>query len=173
MQLFRDAIDECGFMDLGFIGSKLAWSKHVANDNSIWERLDKGLATNNWFLKFPGTLVHHLQCHLLDHSPLFISLSGLETLARKKIFGLKKCGYLILDVLRQLRPHGILVYMMWKMGQSFKKFRSVEGIWQDGTGMSLGMLGKNWKLKKNYCSKLRGRQWLVGQIAKLESWKLQ
>ena len=128
MQLFRDAIDECGFMDLGFIGSKLAWSKHFVNDNSIWERLDKGLATNNWFLKFPGTLVHHLQCHLLDHSPLFISLSGLETLARKKFFGLKKCGYLILDVLRQLRPHGILVYMMWEMGQSFKKFRSVEGI---------------------------------------------
>ena len=35
MQLFREAINECSFMDLGFIGSKYTWSKHFDNGVSI------------------------------------------------------------------------------------------------------------------------------------------
>ena len=84
MQLFRDAIDECGFMDLGFIRPKFTWSKHFENGHSIWERLDRGSATNNWFLKFIGTRVHHLHCDSSDHSPLLINLSGLDHPPRKK-----------------------------------------------------------------------------------------
>ena len=53
MQLFHDVIDKCRFMDLGFVGPKFTWNKHFENGNSIWERLDRGLAINNWFLRFP------------------------------------------------------------------------------------------------------------------------
>ena len=60
MQLFKDAIDECGFMDLGFVSPKLTWSRHYENGSSIWERLDRGLATSSWFLQFPSLRVHHL-----------------------------------------------------------------------------------------------------------------
>ena len=35
MQQFRDVIDECGFMDLGFEGPKYTWSRHFENGNSI------------------------------------------------------------------------------------------------------------------------------------------
>ena len=35
MQLFRDVIDECRFMDLGFVGPKFTWNKHFENGNSI------------------------------------------------------------------------------------------------------------------------------------------
>ena len=28
MQLFRDVIDECSFMDLGYVGPKFTWAKH-------------------------------------------------------------------------------------------------------------------------------------------------
>ena len=59
MQLFRDVIDDCGFMDLGFVGPKFTWSRHYENRSSIWERLDQGLVTNTWFLKFLGSKVHH------------------------------------------------------------------------------------------------------------------
>ena len=31
MQLFRDAIDECSLIDLGYSGSKFTWRKHFAN----------------------------------------------------------------------------------------------------------------------------------------------
>lgn len=52
MQLFRDIIDECRFMDLRYAGPKFTWCRHFENDTSIWERLDCGLATNYWFLNF-------------------------------------------------------------------------------------------------------------------------
>lgn len=47
MQLFKEVINECGFMDLGYEGSKYTWSRHFENGNSIWERLDRCLVTNN------------------------------------------------------------------------------------------------------------------------------
>lgn len=47
MQLFRDVIDECNFMDLGYVGPKFTWNKHFENGHSIWVRLDRGLATNS------------------------------------------------------------------------------------------------------------------------------
>ena len=34
-KLFKVVINECGFMDLGFIGSRFTWSKHLKNGNSI------------------------------------------------------------------------------------------------------------------------------------------
>ena len=37
MQLFKDVIDECGFMDLGFMGPKYTWSQHFDYGQSIWE----------------------------------------------------------------------------------------------------------------------------------------
>ena len=35
MQLFRDVLDECGFLDLGFVGSRFTWSKHFVDNHSI------------------------------------------------------------------------------------------------------------------------------------------
>ena len=46
MQQFRDVVDECGFIDLGFVGTNFTWSKHFVDGHSIWERLDRGLANN-------------------------------------------------------------------------------------------------------------------------------
>ena len=72
MQLFRDVIDECGFMDLGFTGVQFTWKKHFFDGHSVWERLDRGLATREWMLKFAGTRVHHLPSFTSDHNPLWI-----------------------------------------------------------------------------------------------------
>ena len=43
MQLFRDVLDECGFLDLGYVGNRFTWSKHFVDGHSIWERLDQGV----------------------------------------------------------------------------------------------------------------------------------
>ena len=86
MQRFRDVIDECGLMDLGFVGPSYMWSKQFDSGQSIWERLDQGLATNDWFLKFLGTKIHHLHCYSSDHLLLFINLYGLEHPVKRKEF---------------------------------------------------------------------------------------
>ena len=86
MQLFRDVLDECGFLDLGYVGNRFTWSKHFVDGHSIWERLDRGVVNASWFLKFQDTIVHHLHCTSLDHMPLYINLSGLEITSRRKLF---------------------------------------------------------------------------------------
>jgi len=40
MQIFREVLDECEFMDLGFKGFPYTWSKHYHSGVSIWEKLD-------------------------------------------------------------------------------------------------------------------------------------
>ncbi|KAL0004760.1 hypothetical protein SO802_012321 [Lithocarpus litseifolius] len=78
MQLFRDAIDECGFIDLGYSGSKFTWRKHFANGQSIWERLDRALCTNDWLQQFGATKVFHLKSSTSDHIPIWIVPNGLD-----------------------------------------------------------------------------------------------
>ena len=65
-------------MDLGFLGPKHTRSRHFENGNSIWERPDRCLAINSWFLKFSRTKVYHLRCDSSDHSPLHIVFSGVD-----------------------------------------------------------------------------------------------
>ena len=43
MKNFRDALDECGLMDLGYVDSKFTWFKNLANGVTVWERLDRAL----------------------------------------------------------------------------------------------------------------------------------
>ena len=43
MQAFRDVLDTCGFMDLGFTGLEFTWPG-VQHGQVIWERLDRGVA---------------------------------------------------------------------------------------------------------------------------------
>ena len=90
MQLFREAIDECGFLDLGLSGSQFTWQKHFSNGHSIWERLDRCLANNDWLIKFAGSKVHHLHCSTSDHNPLWIVLDGIETTRPFKPFCLEE-----------------------------------------------------------------------------------
>lgn len=84
MQLFRDVIEECGFMDLSYVGTRFTWSKHFADGHSLWERLDRGMANNLWFMKFPGSIVNNLHCNSSNHYPLLINLSGFEPPPRNR-----------------------------------------------------------------------------------------
>ena len=86
MQLFRDVIDECGFLDLGYVGEQFTWRKHFVDGHSLWERLDRGLANYDWFMKFPGSKIHHLHSDSSNHSPLWISMDGLDIPPHAKPF---------------------------------------------------------------------------------------
>ena len=72
MQAFRDILDKCGFMDLDFVGFPFTWHKNYPNF-TIWERLDRAVATNEWFSMFASTKVHHLDVTSSDHKALWIS----------------------------------------------------------------------------------------------------
>ena len=75
MQNFRDALDHCGFVDLGFSGSEFAWHGRRRGE-WIWERLDRGVANYEWLTRFPTGRVKHLNCFTSDHRPILLSLDG-------------------------------------------------------------------------------------------------
>ena len=80
MEEFRDVLDECGFWDLGFMGGKFTWCNGHPDGFTIWERLDRVVATMEWLDKFPTTKVIHLECGLSDHKPILICLNGIPKL---------------------------------------------------------------------------------------------
>lgn len=45
MQEYKDMLDECGFQDLGFEGGKFTWCNGHREGHTVWERLDRVLAT--------------------------------------------------------------------------------------------------------------------------------
>ena len=76
MKNFRDALDECGLMDLGYVGSKFTWFKNFANGIVVWELLNRAMGTTNWFDNNLATKVMIMECGSLDHKPLLIHLWG-------------------------------------------------------------------------------------------------
>lgn len=78
MQDFRDVLDECGFVDLGFIRNKFTWYKNYPNGTTIWERLDKAVGLHDWLNLFPTTKVCTLECGTLDHKPIVIHPTGIN-----------------------------------------------------------------------------------------------
>ena len=83
MEAFRDVLDECEFKDLGFVGGKYTWYRGTGGGNSIWERLDRAVATTDWIDMFLATKVVHLECGSSDHKPLIIGLKGIQIKKRK------------------------------------------------------------------------------------------
>ena len=76
MKEFRDLLDECGFVDLGFIGEKFTW-RGKRSGGLVLERLDRATASNEWFFRFPGIKVHHLPTHSSDHKAILIKSDGI------------------------------------------------------------------------------------------------
>ena len=76
MKEFRDALDECGLMDLGYVGDKFTWRGKRAG-GMVLERLDRAVADNGWFALYPSTKVQHLRTHSSDHKAILIKLEGI------------------------------------------------------------------------------------------------
>ena len=111
MQLFREAIDACGFVDLGYTSSRFTWSKHYNSGHSIWERLGRALCTKDWLNHLAGTKAVHLTCNTSDHSPLWIAPCGIDLPPSYKPFHFeeiwmsnKGCGRVIEAVWRGSFP---------------------------------------------------------------------
>ncbi|XP_030939909.1 uncharacterized protein LOC115964800 [Quercus lobata] len=69
MLKFREALDECGLFDLGFVGCKFTWHKTYPDGGIVWERLDRAVCT---------TKVKTLVCASSDHSPILVLPDGIS-----------------------------------------------------------------------------------------------
>lgn len=55
----------------------LQWHKHFVK-YTIWERLDRVVATTDWLELFSDTKVYHLEVTSSDHKPLWIVPDGMD-----------------------------------------------------------------------------------------------
>ena len=62
---------------IGIPGISIHMTQALSN-YTVWERLDKAVATNEWLSIFRGTKVHHIDITCSDHKPLWIVPDGMD-----------------------------------------------------------------------------------------------
>lgn len=67
-----DMIDDCNFIDLAVVGSKLTWERRENGVCTIAKHLDCALSDVSWRHSFPEAFVEHLSRVYSDHSPLLV-----------------------------------------------------------------------------------------------------
>ena len=60
VQMFKDYLDSCGMVDLGYHGPKFTWVNKREVGHFIQERLDRGFANIDWRDLYLKATVHHL-----------------------------------------------------------------------------------------------------------------
>ena len=67
MDRFHEVVDLCEFRDLGYTGARYTKSRHFENGESVWARLDRALANEEWMTKFANAKVVHISTIKSDH----------------------------------------------------------------------------------------------------------
>ncbi|KAL2895153.1 hypothetical protein RDABS01_011062, partial [Bienertia sinuspersici] len=81
---FKEALEDCGLMDLGYVGFEYTWWNGREGDDSIHERLDRMVGNNKWLEEFPLLTVYHLNQGDSDHLPLkLVEYKGNKNMRRK------------------------------------------------------------------------------------------
>ena len=72
---FKECLDECNMIDLGFVGSKYTWTNHRPITSLILERIDRCFANSGWRLLYSEAIVTHLPRTFSDHCLVLMELS--------------------------------------------------------------------------------------------------
>ena len=74
MEDFRDCLNRCGLVDLGFIRQKYTWCNGHYGGERTKLRLDRVVANEDWMLRFRDSRVFHSSMSILDHCLIKLSL---------------------------------------------------------------------------------------------------
>ncbi|KAL4654499.1 hypothetical protein ACB092_01G383700 [Castanea dentata] len=79
MRSFRECLDFCALKDLGFSGLPYTWSNRRFDGSIVWVRLDRALASSDWFQKYPTARLHHLPGFSSDHKPIWLCTDNVSS----------------------------------------------------------------------------------------------
>ncbi|KAA3465212.1 reverse transcriptase [Gossypium australe] len=120
MEAFHKVLEDCNLVDVGYTGNWFTWEWGNLPGTNIQERLNRGVATEEWLSLFPNFQLQHLTHTFLDHCPLLIS-------TKKK----KKRE-------KERRSRSFKFEAWWVMEESF--LNAVKNIWENSTGDLLSKL---------------------------------
>ncbi|XP_074315152.1 uncharacterized protein LOC141651333 [Silene latifolia] len=75
-------------MDIPFKGPRFTWCNNRDSPHRIYERLDKGFASNDWLSLFPNTFIKHLPIQISDHVPIILD-TNMVLYTKKKVYRLE------------------------------------------------------------------------------------
>ena len=89
--LFKEFLDNCGMIDIGFFGPHFTWTNKREIQALIQERIDGFFVNASWCLLYPSTKVVHLTiCHL-DHCSVMPEMLPRGQIGRKRFFKFQTC----------------------------------------------------------------------------------
>ena len=75
---FKECLDECNILDLGFAGSKYTWTNCRPITDLILERIDRCFANPIWQTLYADATMTHLPRTRSDHCPVLLELCRQE-----------------------------------------------------------------------------------------------
>ncbi|XP_074300855.1 uncharacterized protein LOC141632187 [Silene latifolia] len=70
-------------VDIPFKGPCFTWCNNKKGFNRVYERIDKALASKDWFTVFPNTGLKHYPIKISDHAPIELDLNLVQNVNRK------------------------------------------------------------------------------------------
>ncbi|XP_074293679.1 uncharacterized protein LOC141620804 [Silene latifolia] len=70
MNNFRDAVDECRLRDISYEGYEFTFDNGQSGEDNRQSRIDRAMATDDWFDLFPYGRLFHLDREWSDHALL-------------------------------------------------------------------------------------------------------
>lgn len=103
--LFKDYLDKCNMIDLGFLGPRFTWTNGRELSALIQERIDRFFVNPNWCSTFPEARVSHLTCCHSDHCSVLLETPKI-TFISQGLSNFRTVGCLTLPSPRLFRAPG-------------------------------------------------------------------
>jgi hypothetical protein len=84
MRAFRECIDDCSLVDLGWNGVPYTWDNRQDGDANVKSRIDRGLGNQKLYDEFAVPRVQHINMVESDHCALLIRMQRKDQISIKK-----------------------------------------------------------------------------------------
>ena len=83
---FKDCLDNCSMVDMGFSGPRFTWTNKRDVSNLIFERIDRFFMNPDWCVLYPEAKVTHLPRYHSDHCPVLMETFPFKTIHLNRPF---------------------------------------------------------------------------------------
>ena len=146
---FKDCIDACNVIDLGFASPKFTWTNKRPISDLILERIDRCFANPEWRLLFLEATVTHLPCTFYDHHPVLVKLCKPRTDHGSKPFRFQTMWLLHPDFHK-------VVHEAWCVGASLNE--AISRFTNSARKWNAEIFGNVFARKRRVLARLNGTQ---------------
>ncbi|XP_074267464.1 uncharacterized protein LOC141590805 [Silene latifolia] len=129
--------------DIAYKGPKFTWCNNRFGSARIYERLDKGLISSNWYSFFPNTGLLHLPIQCSDHAPIIMD-TELLSIHRQRSFKMEAWCFDYDDCLVILKKE----WFKYDKGSAsyslLRKLKRIRGIFKQWTFQKRREWNKKW-----------------------------